>query len=84
MAYCSRHPGDGKEVNEDGVVPSAEYSMWSKDCLILCMSSCAYFLTVSLTMPTIELMFCMNVMAQQGHASFKRISSFNIAIEERN
>lgn len=48
------------------------------------MSSCAYFLTVSLTMPMIELMSCMDVMAQQGHASFKQISSFNIATEERN
>lgn len=48
------------------------------------MSSCAYFLTVSLTMPTIELMSCMHVMAQQGHALFKQISSFNIAIEEQN
>ena len=53
------------------------------------MLSCAYFLTVSLTivsltMPTMELMSCMNVMAQQDHASFKQISSFNIAIEERN
>ena len=33
MAYCSRHPGDEKEVNEDGVMPSVEHSsMWSKDC----------------------------------------------------
>ena len=33
VAYCSRHPGDEKEVNEDGVMPSVEHSsMWSKDC----------------------------------------------------
>jgi len=41
VAYYSRHPGDEKEVNEDGVMPSVEYveRLFNFMHVILCLLS---------------------------------------------